>query len=65
MLYVGGVLPKIIFLGLRDPELKLRALKELCCPVMGFQGGGVTHFQKKVMATSFFGHFQRFLDSWL
>ena len=45
---LGGVLPKIFFLGLRDPELKLRALKELCCPVMGFQGGGVTHFQKKL-----------------
>ena len=40
---VGAVLKKIKFLGSKDPGLKVCPLKVRGCPVMGFQGEGVTH----------------------
>ena len=40
---VGAVLKKIKFLGCKDPGLKVRPLKERGCPVVVFEGEGVTH----------------------
>ena len=42
-LKIGAVLKKIKFLGSKDPGLKVCPLKVRGCPVMGFQGEGVTH----------------------
>jgi hypothetical protein len=40
---LGAVLKKIKFLGCKDPGLKVRPLKERGCPVVVFEGEGVTH----------------------
>ena len=40
---IGAVLKKIKFLGCKDPGLKVRPLKERGCPVVVFEGEGVTH----------------------